>query len=72
MKFVIFGVLLYGCSLAIDSYPITDRDRKVHYYDKELSKIDADLTKKYFCQNHYRWESVSKIRSKRGIQYIIK
>ena len=73
MKIYVFtALILYGCSIVIESHPLTDKSNKVHYYVKKVSKKDNNLPKKYFCQSHYRWESVSLYYGENGVKYTVK
>ena len=69
-------ILLYifiGCSSIsindIPTYPLYDKDNKLHIYNKKMS-LDIDKYN-YYCQKHFEWENIITIYAKDGREYKI-
>tara|TARA_R110000744_G_scaffold154733_1_gene269855 strand:- start:211 stop:480 length:270 start_codon:yes stop_codon:yes gene_type:complete len=71
-KYIVFSLMLYGCSTIIELHPLTDRYSKVHYYNKKVSVYHENVPSAQFCQSHYVWETINSYYGKYGIKYVVK
>ena len=64
---VLFVITFSNCYTVNNpqSYPLTDRDNKLHQYKEDVTVYHAgykDLTR--YCQVHYKWEYINIINTR--------
>jgi len=69
---IIFSIFICGCSMGINSHPLTDRNYNVHYYNEQIPISNKNEPSVQFCQTHYRWETIESFYGKDGINYIVR
>ena len=67
--------ILSSCSSTMPSHKIMDRDKYVHDYKERLDACcNFSLNEKIqmYCKSHKRWETVTMISTKYGIEFIVR